>query len=367
MATTGKIERTDIPGAVPNVTDSSNTSYIEPGALFINVTDQKLYSSNGSNYFQISGSGGGSANVSVVSQTFTGNDTNTQFTLSTSANTSRTFVFLNGVAQVPVTDYSITGTTLTFVTAPANTDTIHAHILDISNPNDVEFTFDSFIGNNTNTQFTLGSSLASNSYALIFLNGVAQVPTADYGVSGATLTFTVAPTSTDNINIVGINAADNLMATTFTGNGSATNFTLTDPSTTNKTFVYLNGVVQRPTTDFFVTNKTLTFITAPANNDVITVRTFFYRLDASGTNTYVQFNDSNDISGSPGFTFNKTTNNVVVANTLTVSNFRIIASNPPASNTSSGVAGSIAWDSTHLYVCVATNTWARVAITTVWP
>ncbi len=366
MATTGKIERTDIPGAVPNVTDSSNTSYIEPGALFINVTDQKLYSSNGSNYFQISGSGGGSANVSVVSQTFTGNDTNTQFTLSTSANTSRTFIFLNGVAQVPVTDYSITGTTLTFVAAPANTDTIHAHILDISNPNDVEFTFDSFIGNNTNTQFTLGSSLASNSYALIFLNGVAQVPTADYGVPGATLTFTVAPTSTDNINIVGINAADNLMATTFTGNGSATNFTLTDPSTTNKTFVYLNGVVQRPTTDFFVTNKILTFITAPANNDVITVRTFFYRLDASGTNTYVQFNDSNDISGSPGFTFNKTTNNVSIANTLSIAQLIFTASNPPATAASSGVAGTIAWDSSYIYVCVATNTWKRVAIAT-WP
>lgn len=366
MATTGKIERTDVPGAVPNVTDPANTSYIEPGALFINVTDQKLYSSNGSTYFQISGSGGGSANVSVVSQTFNGNDTNTQFTLSTSANTSRTFVFLNGVAQVPTTDYSISGTTLTFVAAPANTDTIHAHILDISNPNDVEFTFDNFVGNNTNTQFTLGSSLASNSYALIFLNGVAQVPTDDYGISGSTLTFVVAPTSTDNINIVSINAADNLMATTFVGDGSTKNFTLTDPSTTNKTFVYLNGVVQRPTTDFFVTNKTLTFITAPANNDKITVRTFFYRLDASGTNTFVQFNDSNDISGSPGFTFDKTSNNVSIANTLSIAQLRFTASNPPANAGATGVAGTITWDSTYIYVCVATNTWKRVQIAT-WP
>ena len=366
MATTGKIERTDVPGAVPNVTDTANTSYIEPGALFINVTDQKLYSSNGSNYFQISGSGGGSANVSVISQTFTGNDTNTQFTLSTSANTSRTFIFLNGVAQVPTTDYSITGTTLTFVTAPANTDTIHAHILDISNPNDVEFTFDNFAGNGTNTLFTLGSSLASNAYALVFLNGVAQVPTNDYGVSGANLTFTIAPTSTDNINIVGINAADNLMVTTFIGDGTTKNFTLVDPSTTNKTFVYLNGVVQRPTTDFFVTNKTLTFITAPANNDKITVRTFFYRLDASGTNTYVQFNDSNDISGSPGFTFNKTTNNVTIANTLSIGQLVFTASNPPATAVAPGVAGTIAWDSSYIYVCVATNTWKRVQIAT-WP
>ncbi len=366
MATTGKIERTDVPGAVPNVTSSSNTLFIEPGALFINVTDQLLYSSNGTDYFIISGAGGGSANVSVISQTFVGNNTNTVFTLSTSANTSRTFIFLNGVAQVPTIDYSIANTTLTFVAAPANTDTIHAHILDISNPNDVEFTFDGFIANGSNTLFTLGSSLSSNSYALVFLNGVAQVPTTDYGVSGANLTFTAAPTLNDNINVVGINAADNLMVTTFVGNGSTTTFTLTDPSTTNKTFVYLNGVIQKPTTDFFVTNKQLTFTTAPANNDNITVRTFFYRLDASGTNTFVQFNDSNDISGSPGFTFNKTSNNVSIANTLGTAQLTITASNPPATALATGVAGTIAWDTNYIYVCIATNTWKRVAIAT-WP
>ena len=115
-----------------------------------------------------------------------------------------------------------------------------------------------------------------------------------------------------------------------------------------------------------LTNKTLTFITAPANNDKITVRTFFYRLDASGTNTYVQFNDSNDISGSPGFTFNKTTNNVSIANTLSIAQLIFTASNPPATAASNGVAGTIAWDSSYIYVCVATNTWKRVQIAT-WP
>lgn len=31
----------------------------------------------------------------------------------------------------------------------------------------------------------------------------------------------------------------------------------------------------------------------------------------------------------------------------------------PASPTSAGVAGSIAYDATHIYVCVATNSWVR--------
>ena len=61
MATTGKIARTDVPGAVPNVTDTANTNYIEPGALFINVTDELLYSSNGTDYFSVGGGGGGDA------------------------------------------------------------------------------------------------------------------------------------------------------------------------------------------------------------------------------------------------------------------------------------------------------------------
>ena len=364
MATTAKIARTDVPGEVPNTSNSSNTSYIEPGALFINVTDQLLYSSNGTNYFVVGG--GGSANVSILSQTFSGNDSNTEFTLTQSANTSRTFVFLNGVAQVPVTDFSVSASTLSFTTAPTSNDTIHVHVVDLGSPNDVEFTFDSFVGNDSNTEFTLSSSIIANSYALVFFNGVAQVPTTDYGVSGATLTFLSPPTSTDNIEVISINAADNLMTTTFTGNGSNKVFNLTDPSTTNKTFVYLNGVAQTPIDDYYVTNKVLTFVVAPANNDTIVVRTFFNRVDASGTNTFVQFNDSGDISASPGFTFDKTTNNVMIANTLSVAEIRFTASNPPANSTSAGVAGTVTWDSTYIYVCVATNTWKRVQIAT-WP
>jgi len=367
MATTAKIARTDVPGEVPNVTDTSNSNYIEPGALFINVTDQILYSSDGTNYFQISGTGGGGfANVSVINQTFQGNDTNTVFTLSSSANTSRTFVFLNGVAQVPVTDFAVANTILTFTSAPANTDTISVFAVDISSPNDVEFTTDKFSANGTATTFTLGSSINANSYAFVLLNGVAQVPTIDYGISGSTLTFTNPPSSIDEVLVISINSADNLTTTTFIGNGSDTQFTLTDPSTTNKTFVYLNGVAQVPINDFYVTNKTLTFVTPPANSDDIVVRTFFYRIDAAGTNTYIQFNDSGFSSASPGLTFDKSTNNVIIANTLDVATVRFTASNPPASAGSAGVAGTIAWDSDYIYVCVATNTWKRVDIST-WP
>lgn len=38
----------------------------------------------------------------------------------------------------------------------------------------------------------------------------------------------------------------------------------------------------------------------------------------------------------------------------------------PAHNTSTGVAGQIAWDGSFLYICTATNTWTRVAIGGTW-
>lgn len=36
----------------------------------------------------------------------------------------------------------------------------------------------------------------------------------------------------------------------------------------------------------------------------------------------------------------------------------------PATAASTGTAGMIAYSSTHLYICVATNTWVRVALAT---
>lgn len=36
----------------------------------------------------------------------------------------------------------------------------------------------------------------------------------------------------------------------------------------------------------------------------------------------------------------------------------------PATASSTGTTGTVAWDANYIYVCVATNTWKRVAIAT---
>ena len=58
----------------------------------------------------------------------------------------------------------------------------------------------------------------------------------------------------------------------YTGDGSTTGYTVTSGATVGNVLVFLNGVFQRPTTDYTVSSTTLTFGTAPAASDRIDVR-----------------------------------------------------------------------------------------------
>jgi len=58
---------------------------------------------------------------------FAGNGSATAFTLSSGTSTTNSaFIFYNGIAMKPTTDYSISGSTLTFTFAPVNTSEIMA-------------------------------------------------------------------------------------------------------------------------------------------------------------------------------------------------------------------------------------------------
>lgn len=59
---------------------------------------------------------------------------------------------------------------------------------------------------------------------------------------------------------------------TGTGDGSTTGFTITQGMTVDKVIVTLNGLVQKPTTDYTISGTTLTFGTAPADQDSVVIR-----------------------------------------------------------------------------------------------
>lgn len=50
--------------------------------------------------------------------------------------------------------------------------------------------------------------------------------------------------------------------------------------------------------------------------------------------------------------------------TLEIDGTLTVATSTPASSSATGTTGTIVWDSTYIYVCVATNTWKRVEIAT---
>ncbi|SVC85907.1 uncharacterized protein METZ01_LOCUS338761, partial [marine metagenome] len=54
----------------------------------------------------------------VAAETFSGNASTTAFTLAVAGTTNTCGVYILGVHQVPTTDYSVSGTTLTFTAAP---------------------------------------------------------------------------------------------------------------------------------------------------------------------------------------------------------------------------------------------------------
>jgi hypothetical protein len=57
--------------------------------------------------------------LTYVTRNYTGDNSDTTFTVTSGATVDSVIVTENGVVQKPTTDYSISGTTLTFATAPA--------------------------------------------------------------------------------------------------------------------------------------------------------------------------------------------------------------------------------------------------------
>jgi hypothetical protein len=170
-----------------------------------------------------------------------------------------------------------------------------------------------YTGDGSTTGFTVTSG-ATVENVLVFLNGVFQRPTTDFSVSSTTLTFGTAPVNGDIITIKelveGQNTFnDNPVVRAFTGDGSTTGFAVSSGKTVDQFLVFINGVFQRPTTDFSYSGSTLTFGTAPANADIISVKelaesagALLTIVDDSSTTTTIDQGESLKITGSGGVT-----------------------------------------------------------------
>jgi hypothetical protein len=172
---------------VPKGTTAQRPTGVD-GYFRYNTDDAQFEGYADGEWGAIAGSGSGSA---IEPQIFAGDGSTVNFTL-TSAPTSENnlLVFIDGVFQAH-NSYSVSGTTLTFSTAPANTRVVtvyHAR----SNVSGANMIVDTMTGDNIDTTLTLSVAPVSVNNVQVYFDGVYQNK-ANYSISGTTLTFSTAP------------------------------------------------------------------------------------------------------------------------------------------------------------------------------
>ena len=180
-------------------------------------------------------------------QSITADGSPTTFSLNfTVGSSSSIIVSVAGVFQEPEVGYSLSGggTSVVFSAAPASGDTVFVMFLGIAR--DVA----DFLTTGVITSQTLLDERA---------NAADQF-----------LVFDASASALKKITASNVVAAS--VSRTGTGDGSTATFTVTSGVTVANTMVFINGVHQRPTTDYTISGTTLTFGTAPAASDRIDVR-----------------------------------------------------------------------------------------------
>jgi len=178
-------------------------------------------------------------------QSLTADSTTTTFTLNyTVGSSSSILVSVAGVHQEPEVAYNLTsgGTQIVFTAAPTTGDTVFIVFLGVA------FTT-ATLGTGAITGLTEKTTPASNDYFLI------------YDTSGAALK-----------KVQKSNVVASSVTRTATGDGSTVNYTVTSGTNVNSVIVFLNGIAQKPTTDYTISSTTLTFTTAPASGVGIQIR-----------------------------------------------------------------------------------------------
>ena len=141
----------------------------------------------------------GSSN-SFFTNIFAGDGSDTTFTLSqTIDNENDLLVFIDGVFQAQNV-YSVSGTTLTFATAPANgrVITVYSVKAGVSGSN---YTLSTMTGDGSDTTLTLNTDPVNENNVQVYIDGTYQNKDT-FSVSGTTLTFSEAPPNNTKVEAI---------------------------------------------------------------------------------------------------------------------------------------------------------------------
>jgi hypothetical protein len=134
-----------------------------------------------------------------------------------------------------------------------------------------------------NQNYTLASVINSANTILVAINGVVQIPSIDYTLSGSQgLVFTANTPANAAIEVkyYGYSALNPNVAVISssviipTVEGQASYLMTANASVASTVMVALDGLIQRPTVDYTVNNTTITMIPAPPAGSNIEIRFF---------------------------------------------------------------------------------------------
>ena len=231
----------------------------------------------------------------IENDTFSGDGATTAFTLSLApANIAHTLVYINGVYQEKST-YSLSGTTLTFSTAPAIGDSVEVESRKTITPQGLTLSnleSDLFTATANQTSFTLvNGSPTAKSQTLVYINGVYQNKSTYSFTSGAIVLSTGA-TAGDEVEVVSL---EGVAAAPLNGvssvNGQTGDVTVAS-SKYDVNVISANTNAQAFYVYVFTANLTLTLPAAPEVGQWIKIS------NRSGVATCVLGRNGNNIMGS---------------------------------------------------------------------
>src|SRR6056300_911681 len=194
------------------------------------------------------------------------------------------------VTRIDLVNTNLTGTNTALRTLisdrlqVANAITTLAGLTDVAQVTPTDGHVLKYSSSNTTYYFAAetGGGAGGNSFSVIEVGGTlidSAGSTARLSIdagSGITLT----PTAGNNTIVIaatggggGTQTFSDLAVTTFTANGTQTAFSINNDVTgAEDLIVTLDGVIQRPTTDYTFASNTVTFGTAPINGEIVAIR-----------------------------------------------------------------------------------------------
>ena len=179
-----------------------NDAYTFPAS---DGTNNQVIKTDGSGNLSFGQLATDSASV-MYKDTFTGDGSTSVFSLANALNDEvQSNIYIDGVYQSKST-YSVSGTAITFSTAPLSGHEIEVISTTGINSGPTAIYTDTFTANGSTTAFTLGQTVHSENQTIVFLNGVYQFK-GTYTLSGTTLTLDTAPSNGVSIEVMSIGSA----------------------------------------------------------------------------------------------------------------------------------------------------------------